>query len=352
MSHHYSGPNFGFPRGDARLDLTDFYAFPKPGDTGKSILIMNVHPSSTVIHPERTTIEPFAANALYEIKIDTNGDAVADIAYRMRVSSQANGAQIVTLRRVVGAEAAGTEDGGQVIVEGSPVSTGRDARITHAGDYRFFAGRRNRALQFAHELFSASRAAQDVGRPGAAAMSSCSRRTQLPIRRRPEGCTQMYDQRRNLGRNAPLFRVSDEDGGVLWLRANIHDTQRLPGQRIMNEESRQERDAETIQGRIAHYDAIVDPQDASWPNSVPPAPLPEPPIRGAAIGIDDAPMIRQILRCLGHPVAFEIGGGCNQHAPAWGEMFYDQAAARTGAVTDDGVETIGRADETVVEFER
>ena len=32
MSHHYSGPNIGFPRGDARLDLTDLYAFPKPGD--------------------------------------------------------------------------------------------------------------------------------------------------------------------------------------------------------------------------------------------------------------------------------------------------------------------------------
>jgi hypothetical protein len=27
----YSGPDFGFPHGDARLDLTDLYAFPKPG---------------------------------------------------------------------------------------------------------------------------------------------------------------------------------------------------------------------------------------------------------------------------------------------------------------------------------
>ena len=41
MSHHYSGPDFGFPHGDARLDLTDLYAFPKPGHVGKSILIMN-----------------------------------------------------------------------------------------------------------------------------------------------------------------------------------------------------------------------------------------------------------------------------------------------------------------------
>ena len=46
MSHHYSGPDFGFPRGDARLDLTDLYAFPKPGEADKSILIMNLHPSA------------------------------------------------------------------------------------------------------------------------------------------------------------------------------------------------------------------------------------------------------------------------------------------------------------------
>ena len=51
MSHHYSGPDFGFPRGDARLDLTDLYAFPKPGDPRKSILIMNVHPSAVVDCP-------------------------------------------------------------------------------------------------------------------------------------------------------------------------------------------------------------------------------------------------------------------------------------------------------------
>ena len=51
MSHHYSGPDFGFPHGDARLDFTDLYAFPKPGDAGKSILIMNVHPSVGVNPP-------------------------------------------------------------------------------------------------------------------------------------------------------------------------------------------------------------------------------------------------------------------------------------------------------------
>jgi hypothetical protein len=102
MSHHYSGPDFGFPHGDARLDLTDLYAFPKPGDGGKSVLIMNVHPSAVVDPLGPTTAEPFATDALYEFKIDTDSDAVADIAYRVRFSAFEGGSQTATLHRVEG----------------------------------------------------------------------------------------------------------------------------------------------------------------------------------------------------------------------------------------------------------
>src|SRR5438309_4179521 len=108
MSHHYSGPDWGFPHGDARLDLTDLYAFPKPGDPGKSILIMNVHPSVGANPPGPTSAEPFAPEALSEPKIDTDGDAVADTAYRVRFASSEGGGQTATLRRVEGARAAGT----------------------------------------------------------------------------------------------------------------------------------------------------------------------------------------------------------------------------------------------------
>src|SRR6266478_4542411 len=143
MSHHYSGPDFGFPHGDARLDLTDLYAFPKPGDAGKSILIMNVHPSASVNPPGLTVDDPFAPDALYELKIDTAGDAAPDIAYRVRFSASAGGTLTATLRRVEGIQAATTGDGGQAIVERAPVSMGREARVTDAGDYRFFAGWRS-----------------------------------------------------------------------------------------------------------------------------------------------------------------------------------------------------------------
>jgi uncharacterized protein DUF4331 len=143
MSHHYSGPDYGFPHGDARLDLTDLYAFHKPGDAGKSILIMNVHPSVGVNPPGPTTDVPFATEAVYELKIDTDGDLVADIAYRVRFASEKNGAQTATLRRVEGEQAADIGDGGQIIVEGAPVSNGSEAYVTEAGDYRFFAGWRS-----------------------------------------------------------------------------------------------------------------------------------------------------------------------------------------------------------------
>src|SRR5260370_1729249 len=100
MSHHASGPNFGFPRGDARLDMTDLYAFPKPGAPGKSILILNVHPSFRLDSPEPTTKEPFAPRALYEIKFATDGDAIADISYSGQLPPSDHGHHPAPLRLI------------------------------------------------------------------------------------------------------------------------------------------------------------------------------------------------------------------------------------------------------------
>src|SRR5277367_3204574 len=143
MSHHYSGLNIGFPRGDARLDLTDLYAFPKPGDAGKSILIVDFHPSVGVNPPGPTTSEPFAPEARYELKIDTDGDAVANISYEVRFAPVEGGEQAATLRRYEGALAADSVTGGIVIVEGVPVSTGHEGHVAKAGEHRFFAGWRS-----------------------------------------------------------------------------------------------------------------------------------------------------------------------------------------------------------------
>jgi Domain of unknown function (DUF4331) len=141
MSHHYSGVDFGFPLGDARLDFCDLYAFPKLEDTNKSILIMDVHPSKAL--PEgATTREPFAPQAIYDLRIDTDGDLVADITYRFRFSPLENGDQSAIVRRLEGVDAS-EGDGGEAIIEGAPVSKGPKASVSQEGDYRFFAGWRS-----------------------------------------------------------------------------------------------------------------------------------------------------------------------------------------------------------------
>lgn len=143
MSHHYSGPDFAFPHADARLNFTDLFVFPKPGDGSKSILIMDVHPSVGLNPQGPTTAAPFATSALYEVMIDTDGDAAANIAYSVRFSASDGGEQIATVRRIDGMRSGRTGEDGVVILEGAPVSTSREPRVTSAGEYRFFAGWRS-----------------------------------------------------------------------------------------------------------------------------------------------------------------------------------------------------------------
>ena len=162
MSHHYSGPKFGFPGGDARWDVTDIFAFPAPGDAGKSILISNVHPSVGFNPPGPTTTEPFDPATIYEIRVDTDGDLVADVAFRVRFAQDGAGGMTATVRRAEGPEAAGMGERGEVIVEGAPVSMGPEVRVTQAGPYRFFAGWRSDPFFF--DALGAVRWVQNPGK--------------------------------------------------------------------------------------------------------------------------------------------------------------------------------------------
>ena len=142
MSHHYSGLALGFPHGDPRLDLTDLFAFGKPGNSGKSIVIMNVHPSFSLAPRGPTRSDPFAHDAIYELKIDTNGDCVADIAYRVRFSPFAGGTQTATLCCARGA-AQRARRRRDLVIEAAPVSLGQTPRITEGADHRLFVGWRS-----------------------------------------------------------------------------------------------------------------------------------------------------------------------------------------------------------------
>jgi hypothetical protein len=127
----------GPPMGDARTDITDVYAFLKPGDPGKSILILNVNPLAPMLASH------FNSSAIYEINFDTNGDAVPDLAYRIRFSEVEGGAQTATVHHATGTAAAGLNDGGRAVIAGAPASFDSAPRITTRGDYRFFAGLRS-----------------------------------------------------------------------------------------------------------------------------------------------------------------------------------------------------------------
>jgi len=123
--------------------MTDLYAFTKPEDTTKSIIVFNVHPSVRLDSPEPTTSEPFKPGAVYEIKVDTTGDAIADLSCSVQFSSSGDGKQIATVRRLQGARAGSVGEEGEVIVQQAPVSVGKEALVTHVGDFRFFFGWRS-----------------------------------------------------------------------------------------------------------------------------------------------------------------------------------------------------------------
>ncbi len=137
MSHHLSGLGLHLLSMDARSHLTDLYAFQKPGDRNKTALIMNVNPLSPI------TEDAVDHQSVYEIRIDTNGDARAEIAFRVRFSPVANGAQTATVRWAMGADVSGDAHRGQIIVQDAPVSFGPSPQVTISGDYRFFAGMRS-----------------------------------------------------------------------------------------------------------------------------------------------------------------------------------------------------------------
>jgi Domain of unknown function (DUF4331) len=137
MADHLDAPGLESPHMDAEIDITDHYAYQKPGDADKSILVFNVNPLAP------TLADSFEHEAVYEIKIDTDADAVAEIAFRITFSPKVNGRQIAPVRRATGPNAAGNNKGGHTIISDAPVSFGSEAIVTGSGPYKFFAGIRS-----------------------------------------------------------------------------------------------------------------------------------------------------------------------------------------------------------------
>jgi hypothetical protein len=128
--HHNDSPDL-----DPRTDIADLYVFQKPTDPSKSILILNVNPEARA--------SAFDPQASYELKIDTNGDFEADIAFHILFITLEDGQQTATLYRADGAAVQSTGPIGEVVIRDAPVSFTKEARTTIDGPYQFFAGLRS-----------------------------------------------------------------------------------------------------------------------------------------------------------------------------------------------------------------
>jgi uncharacterized protein DUF4331 len=102
VSHHFDSPT---ALEDGRINLSDLYAFPGPGDTTN--LILTVNPDAGRSSP--TTLRP---NALYEFVIAGDGGTIEDRVLRMTADEPAaDGRQRLTVAFAAGARTADGVDG-------------------------------------------------------------------------------------------------------------------------------------------------------------------------------------------------------------------------------------------------
>lgn len=119
---------------DPRTHITDLFVFQTPGSAGTTVIALDVNPRLESIGD---AIDPAA---VYELDVDTDGDAIADAALRVRFSQDGKTARVLRAR---GRDQAQDVDAGEVIMDGAPVSQDAEPVVTARGEYRFFAGPRS-----------------------------------------------------------------------------------------------------------------------------------------------------------------------------------------------------------------
>jgi len=114
---------------DGRIDINDVYVF-QGQNAANSVLVMTVNPAAGILSP--TTFRP---GALYEFKVDTDGNAIENVALRVKFGGvRADGSQSVSVMRASGSQATGGAGG-------TPIGIGStDQVISLAGGGRAWAG--------------------------------------------------------------------------------------------------------------------------------------------------------------------------------------------------------------------
>jgi hypothetical protein len=122
---------------DPRTDITDLYVFQAPGRGDRSVLVLNINPDASALE---SSFDPLAS---YELKIDTDGDFEADVAFHILFASSSDRGSTATVYRSTGAAARGTGPIGEVVIADAPVSVGGAVQVVTVDRYRFYSGLRS-----------------------------------------------------------------------------------------------------------------------------------------------------------------------------------------------------------------
>src|SRR6201988_3588506 len=124
---HLDAPGLTPPGGDTRLDLTDVYAFQSPSNANNTVLIMGVNPLAGTLNDGT-----FRSGAVYDIKIDSNGDAKEDLTYRIRFGAP-NGSKVQDVKL--------HQEGGSGADNDKPIAKGKTGQtISIPGGGKLTAG--------------------------------------------------------------------------------------------------------------------------------------------------------------------------------------------------------------------
>ena len=124
---HLDAPGTMSPSGRNDGDINDVYVF-EGSNPSKTVIAMTTHPAAGAISPLE-----YATDIAYKIRVDRNGDAVADLVYRVRFGrANEDGVQRYRISRRRG------DDDGHLLARGR---TGSSTSL--AGGGRAFAGLRS-----------------------------------------------------------------------------------------------------------------------------------------------------------------------------------------------------------------
>ncbi len=120
-----------------RFDVNDVYAFPAPGNPGRTVLVLG---TASPLTPAQTPSFTFGNRdqQLYQLKIDNTGDAREDLVFQITFSGKA-GKQKVTMRGPSAPNSVGTMN---TLIGGKQIK-GYTNNVIQSGDIKLFAGPRD-----------------------------------------------------------------------------------------------------------------------------------------------------------------------------------------------------------------